>query len=78
MLSHQGVTLVERIRRCRLAAGSMPLGVGFEVPKAPARPSLSLTADPDVKLSTTSQHHGCLHAWGGGYASAHDDNGLNL
>ena len=33
---------LRRIRRCGLVGGSMSLGVGFEVSKARARPSLSL------------------------------------
>jgi hypothetical protein len=33
MLSHQGVELFERIRRCGLVGGSGPMGVGMEVSK---------------------------------------------
>lgn len=42
MFTHQGVELLERIRRTRsygLIGGSVALGVGFEVSKAHARPS---------------------------------------
>jgi hypothetical protein len=50
MLSYQGVNS-DRIRsnfdriRCGLVGGSVSLGVGLEVSKAHARPSLSLPGD---------------------------------
>jgi hypothetical protein len=45
MLSHQGVSLFERIEKiksCGLVGRSVPLGTGFEVSKAHATPRVSL------------------------------------
>ena len=59
-LGHQGVEFSEGIRRIRRrgpVGGSVSLRVGFEVPKAHARPSLSLCLLPaghDGELSATS------------------------
>ena len=55
----------------------MSLGVGFEVSKAQARPSVTLvllSVDQDVKLSATSSapYLSLCH-----HAPHHDDNGLN-
>ena len=65
------------IRRGGLVGGSVSLEVDFEVSKAQARPSgsLSLPVDPGVELSAPSPAP-CLPA--GHHASHHDDNGLNL
>ena len=47
----QGVVLFERIRRCGLVAGSMPLEMGLKVVKAHARPSVTLFSDQGIVLS---------------------------
>lgn len=55
MLSHQGVEVFERIRRirkCVLVGVGVSLGVDFEVLKAHARPSLSLSQSVCLFLST--------------------------
>ena len=49
MLSHQGVVLFEKIRRYGLGGGCV--GVGFDISKACARPSLTLPVDQDIELS---------------------------
>ena len=60
MLSHKGVALFEsirRTRRCVLVRGSVLLGVDFEVSKAHAKPSVSLSAcssDQNITLSYCS------------------------
>jgi len=54
MFSHKEVERfggIRRITRCGLVGGSMSVGVGSEVSKAHARPSLSLSAyDQDIAL----------------------------
>ena len=72
MLGHQGVALPQKAKdvwpcwnKCGLVGGSMPLGLGFEVSKAQARPSGSLfllSMDPDAELSAGSLAPACLHA----------------
>lgn len=54
MLSHQGVALLERTKRCGLLGVSGSLGVGVEVSKAQARLGGSfvlLPSDPYIELS---------------------------
>jgi hypothetical protein len=69
MLSHQGVTLSVRIRteRCDLAGVNLSPEMGFEVSKVHARLRLSLPADQDVALCSSSTTAACLN-----------DNGLDL
>lgn len=48
VLSHQGVELLERIRRirkCGLVEGGVSLGMGFKVTKIHAKRSVSLFPD---------------------------------
>lgn len=64
MFGHHGV--LERVRRCGHARGSVLLGVGFSNSKAQARPSdpcFLLSADPDVEveISATSPAPSLLH-----------------
>jgi hypothetical protein len=56
-----------RIGRCGLVGRSISLGLGFEISKAQASPSMSLfllPVDLDVKLSATypATYHVYLHA----------------
>lgn len=51
MLSHQGVTLFKRIRRCGLGGESVSLEVEFEGSKTHAKPRVSLGLKMRLKLS---------------------------
>lgn len=78
MLTHQGVALFEKIRKCGLVGRSLSLAEGFVASKAYAKLSVSLfqlPGDLDVKLSSASPATcvpACLHA------PSCDDNGVNL
>ena len=57
MLCHQKTALSEKIRivrRCDFVGRNALLGVGFEVSKVHAKPSVSLSLDPYIVLSYCS------------------------
>lgn len=75
ILSHQGVALLEiikRIRRCDLVGGSVSLRANSEVLKAQAKPRASFSARGSGCSSYLLLQH--LSAWD---ASSHHDKGLS-
>lgn len=59
----QLVNCLGRIKMCGLLGGGMSLGLGYEIPQTPVRPSSSFSAVPrdlDIKSPATVQHYTCL------------------